>query len=126
MNTTMPSAPAARGTSPVRHPLRITHFRSLWVAATLSLFGDQFYLVALPWLVLQLTSSSLSLATIMMAAAVPQAVLMLTGGARKDRVAPRRILIATGLTRAALVATVGPLARSGGLQVRARYTAAVA
>src|SRR5262249_51657272 len=126
MNTTMSSAPAARGTSPVRHPLRITHFPNLWVAATLSLFGDQFYLVALPWLVLQLTSSSLSLATIMMAAAVPQAVLMLMGGALSDRVAPRRILIATGVTRAALVATVALLTGSGVLQVWHLYVLAFA
>jgi predicted MFS family arabinose efflux permease len=126
MRATMSSAPAALGTSPVRHPLRITHFRNLWVAATLSLFGDQFYLVALPWLVLQLTSSSLSLAAIMMAAAVPRAVLMLVGGALSDRVPPRRILIATGLTRAALVATVALLTGSGVIHVWHLYVLALA
>ena len=32
------------------HPLRIPHFRNLWLGATVSLLGDQFYLVALLWL----------------------------------------------------------------------------
>jgi MFS family permease len=126
MRATMSSAPAARGSSPVSHPLRIAHFRNLWIAATLSLFGDQFYLVALPWLVLQLTSSSLSLAVIMLAAAVPRAVLMLVGGALSDRLPPRRILIATGLTRAALVATVALLTGSGVIQVWHLYVLAFA
>jgi predicted MFS family arabinose efflux permease len=126
MRAIMSSAPTARGSSPVSHPLRIAHFRNLWIAATLSLFGDQFYLVALPWLVLQLTSSSLSLAAIMMAAAVPRAVLMLVGGALSDRLPPRRILIATGLTRAALVATVALLTGSGVIQVWHLYVLAFA
>ena len=122
----MSLAPAARGSSPVVHPLRIAHFRNLWIAATLSLFGDQFYLVALPWLVLQLSSSSLSLAAIMMAAAVPRAVLMLVGGALSDRLPPRTILIATGLTRAALVATVALLTESAVIQVWHLYVLAFA
>jgi MFS family permease len=122
----MSSAPASRASSPAGHPLRIPHFRNLWIAATLSLFGDQFYLVALPWLVLELTSSSLSLAAIMMAAAVPRAVLMLVGGALSDRVPPRRILIATGVTRAVLVATVAALTGSGVIQVWHLYVLAFA
>ena len=126
MRAIMSSAPVAPDSSPVSHPLRIAHFRNLWIAATLSLFGDQFYLVALPWLVLQLTSSSLSLAAIMMAAAVPRAVLILGGGALSDRIPPRRILIATGLTRAALVATVALLTGSGVIQVWHLYVLAFA
>jgi MFS family permease len=125
MGATMDSVPAAPG-STVSHPFRIAHFRNLWFAATLSLFGDQFYLVALPWLVLQLTSSSLSLAVIMLAAAVPRAVLMLVGGALTDRLPPRRILIATGLARAALVATVALLTGLGVIQVWHLYVLAFA
>src|SRR4029079_3447257 len=46
-------APAA----PV-HPLRNRSFVVWWLGATTSLLGDQFYLVALPWVVLQLTGSA--------------------------------------------------------------------
>src|SRR6202000_2660714 len=49
----------------------------------------QFYFVALPWLVLQLTGSSLVLGTITMTAAIPRAALMLVGGALSDRFSPR-------------------------------------
>jgi hypothetical protein len=103
MTTVLPAAATAG------HPLRIDHFRNLWLAATISLFGDQFYLVALPWLVLQLSSSSLTLATILMAAAVPRAVLMLVGGAVTDRWHPRAVLVCTGVARTVVVAAVAAL-----------------
>jgi len=98
-------APAKPG-----HPLRIAHFRNLWLGSAISLFGDQFYLVALPWLVLQRTGSSLALGTILMAAAVPRAVLMLAGGALTDRFSPRRVLMATASARSLLVAAIAVLA----------------
>jgi MFS family permease len=79
------------------------------LGATISLFGDQFYLVALPWLVLQLTGSSLALGTILMTAAVPRAVLMLMGGFAGDQWSPRRILIGTASARALLVAAIAAL-----------------
>src|SRR5215831_20502856 len=91
-------------------PLRIPYFRNFLIGGVISAFGDQFYLVALPWLVLQITGSSLALGTILMAAAVPRAVLMLAGGALSDRIAPRRIMLTTASTRTVVVAAVGVLA----------------
>ncbi|MGZ4778698.1 MAG: MFS transporter, partial [Thermoanaerobaculia bacterium] len=81
-----------------------SHFRNLWIGGAISAFGDQFYLVALPWLVLQLTGSNLAVGTVLMAAAIPRAVLMLGGGALSDRVAPRRIMMMTVSTRTLFVA----------------------
>ena len=49
----------------VVHPLRVPDFRRFWVGESISLIGDQFYLIALPWLVLQLTSSALTLGTML-------------------------------------------------------------
>ncbi len=91
------------------HPLRVRDFRLLWAGAAVSLFGDQFYLVALPWLVLQITGSGLALGTVLMSAAVPRAVFMLVGGAVTDRFSPRRIMIGTASARTVLVAAVGVL-----------------
>jgi MFS family permease len=108
------------------HPLWIGPFRNLWLGATISLFGDQFYLVALPWLVLHLSLSSLTLATVLMAAAVPRAVLMLVGGAVSDRVHPRTVLVATGLARAALVGAVAALTGLGVIRLWHLYVLAVA
>lgn len=99
-----PSASAAR-----RHLLATPHFRNLWVGATISLLGDQFYLVALPWLVLQLTGSSLVLGTVLMIAAIPRAALMLVGGAITDRFSARCVLISTATVRTFLVGAVAIL-----------------
>jgi hypothetical protein len=79
------------------------------VGSTVSLLGDQFYLVALPWLVLQLTGSSLALGTMLMTAGVPRAALMLIGGAVTDRFSPRRVMMTTAATRTVLVGTVAAL-----------------
>jgi MFS family permease len=85
------------------------YFRNLILGSTVSMFGDQFYLVALPWLVLQLTKSSVALGTILMAAAVPRAVLMLMGGAISDRTSPRKVLLLTAWTRTVFVAAIAAL-----------------
>jgi MFS family permease len=91
------------------HPLRLPYFRNLWIGSTVSLLGDQFYLVALPWLVLQLTGSSLVLGTVLTVAAVPRALLMFVGGAVTDRVSARTVLLATAAIRAILVGIVASL-----------------
>jgi hypothetical protein len=101
------SAPAPA--SKPRHPITLPHFRNLWLGATISLLGDQFYLVALPWLVLQLTGSSLALGAILMTAAIPRAALMLVGGAVTDRFSARRVLMTTAGTRTVLVGIVAAL-----------------
>jgi Transmembrane secretion effector len=95
--------------APKQHPLRNPGFRLLWAGNTVSWTGDQFYLVALPWLILQLTGSSIVLGTITMMAAIPRAALMLLGGAVTDRISPRRIMILTACARTVLVAAVSGL-----------------
>src|SRR4051812_3499184 len=99
--------PAPEAPSP--HPLRDSRFRRLWAGSAISLAGDQFYLVALPWVVLQLTGSALAMGTILMTAAIPRAVLMLMGGAIADRTSPRRVLLATAAGRTVAVGAVAVL-----------------
>jgi MFS family permease len=106
-----PESTAVPGSTPdparrVRHPLTLPHFRNLWIGVTISLLGDQFYLLALPWLALQLTGSSLMLGTILMTAAIPRAALMLVGGAVTDRFSARRVVTTTAAVRAVLVGAV--------------------
>src|SRR6266849_1821252 len=109
------SAPAPA--PPVRHPLTLPHFRNLWIGSAISLLGDQFYLVALPWLVLQLTGSSRALGAILMTAAIPRAALMLIGGAVTDRFSARRVLLSTAASRAVLVGAVAALVWMGRIQI---------
>src|SRR5258708_39717749 len=57
----------------VEHPLRNPNYRLWLIGGTISLPGDQFYLVALPWLVLHETSSAVVTRALMMARALPRA-----------------------------------------------------
>lgn len=114
-----------RQVKPRGSPLRIRNFRNLWLGSTVSLIGDQFYMVALPWLVLSLTGSSLALGTMMMAAALPRAVLMLMGGAVSDRFAPRNVMLVTTWARTFLVAVVAVLAWLQWVQLWQLYVVSV-
>src|SRR6185312_8557516 len=91
------------------HPLRNPFFRKWWIGASISVTGDQFYLVALPWVILQLTGSAVAMGSILMLAAVPRAVLMLLGGALSDRFSPRKIMMCTASARTLFVAAIGVL-----------------
>src|SRR6204780_5966464 len=95
--------------SDARHPLFNRDFRYLWIGNTISGSGDQFFLVALPWLILQLTGSGAVLGGIMMVGAIPRAALMLIGGAVTDRVSPRKIMILTAAVRGFLAGTLAAL-----------------
>jgi MFS family permease len=114
------SADAATLSAPA-HPLRDSRFCRLWAGSAVSLLGDQFYLVALPWVVYQLTGSAVAMATIMMAAAIPRAVLILVGGALSDRFSSRKIMITTALARGVLVAGIGVLLALHSLRVWQLY-----
>jgi hypothetical protein len=92
-------------------------FRKLWVANTLSLFGDFFSYIALAWLVLQLTGSSLALGTVLVVQAVPRAVLMVVGGALADRLSPRLTMLGSMGLRAVFVAPLAVLVLTGRVQM---------
>jgi MFS family permease len=92
-----------------RHSIFNREFRYLWIGNTISGGGDQFFLVALPWLILQLTGSGAVLGGIMMVEAIPRAALMLIGGAITDRISPRKIMIFTAASRTILVAALAAL-----------------
>ena len=93
----------------VEHPLRNPNYRLWLIGGTISLLGDQFYFVALPWLVLQQTGSAVAMGAIMMAGAIPRALLMLMGGAISDRMSARKIMIATATVRTICVTVIGIL-----------------
>ncbi|HEU4414568.1 MAG TPA: MFS transporter [Candidatus Angelobacter sp.] len=111
-----PDAPA-----PVVHPLRERNFRMLWAGSAISLAGDQFYLVALPWVVLQKTGSAVAVGTILMAVAIPRALLMLFGGALTDRVSARKIMMSTATARTVFVTVIGCLVWFHVLQIWELY-----
>jgi len=107
-------------------PLRHGPFLRWWIGASISLLGDQFYLVALPWVVLQLTGSGVAMGMVAMAAGIPRAVLMLLGGAVTDRSSPRRLLMVTATARTIFVAAIGLLLWLHALQLWHLYALAIA
>jgi MFS family permease len=84
-------------------------FRLLWLGQSVSILGDQFYLVALPWLVLSLTGSSVALGSILLTATVMRVAFQLVGGASSDMFSQRKMMIASSLVRAAVCAILTAL-----------------
>jgi MFS family permease len=81
--------------------LRNPSFLWLFGGGALSMLGDQFTLIALPWVVLKLTGDPLAMGTVLATMAVPRAVLMLVGGALIDLSSAKRVLLATKYANAA-------------------------
>jgi MFS family permease len=110
----------------IEHPLRNSNYRLWLIGGTISLLGDQFYMVALPWLVLQQTGSAVAMGAIMMAGGIPRALLMLMGGAVSDRMSARKIMIATAMARTICVTAIGVLVWLRVLRTWELYALAVA
>lgn len=90
-------------------PLSVRDFRLLWLGQGVSLFGDQFYLVALPWLALRMTGSGLALGTVLMAAGGARAAFQLLGGALSDRFSARSLMLISNIVRALATAAITAL-----------------
>jgi MFS family permease len=121
------AAPAASATQPkARNLLAKRDFRLLWLGQSISLLGDQFYLIALPWLALKLTGSGLALGTVLAVAGIPRAIFMLVGGALTDRFSPRRIMLISDFTRILLTAALTALVLFDAAQFWMLYLFAIA
>ncbi len=88
--------------------LREAHFRNFWLGQTISLFGDQVTLIALPLAaVVVLDASPAEMGYLGAAGLMPHLLFSLPAGVWLDRVrSRRRVMIAADLARAVLVATV--------------------
>jgi len=68
-------------TSPRAALLRDPNFAWLMSGSVMSALGDQFTMIALPWLVLKLTGDPVALGMVVALMGMPRAVLILFGGA---------------------------------------------
>lgn len=105
--------------------LRSRSYQLLWGAQFASLLAGFFNYVAVAWLALQLTGSSLAVGSVLAAASVPMAVLMLIGGAASDRFSARTTMLAAGLIRAAVVAALAVLMLTASVQFWHLFVAGV-
>ena len=112
------SATSGRMSGSFVAPLRVANFRRLLAGQTISRLGDQFYFVAIPWLVLHVTRAPLALSLVLGASAVTLGLFTLVGGVLADRFGPRalmlgsdtaRLLIMVALTAVAVFVPVPPL-----------------
>jgi MFS family permease len=101
----------------ILRPLAERDFRLVWAGQAISLLGDQFHFIALAWLVLDLTGSGLALGTVLMAAAIPRAVLIVVGGALADRFPPRRMMLISDIARGVTVGLLAGLVLSGSAEL---------
>jgi MFS family permease len=108
MNKNNGDKPSPRGAL-----LRDPNFTWLMSGGVISALGDQFTMIALPWLVLQLTRDPLALGMMVALLGVPRAVLILFGGALVDRHSPKRILMLTKHVNTVLLGVLAALVLSG-------------
>ncbi len=90
--------------------LRHRDFRLLWVGQAVSLMGDGIYLVAIAWLVYDLSNDPGALAIVGFAWTLPQVAGLLLAGVLSDRFERRRLLVIADVVRFVAIGTIAALA----------------
>jgi MFS family permease len=103
--------------SPIARVMSVRDFRLLFSGSLVSLIGDQFALIATPWLVLKLTDDPLALGTVLALEGIPRAVFMLFGGVITDHLSPRLVMLIANIIRFTLTAVMAFLVFSGFVQL---------
>src|SRR5215813_10825940 len=119
-------AKATPAEKPERGPMAVRNFRLLWSGETISLLGDQFYMLALSWLIIQLTGSGIAVGTVLMAGGIPRVLFMLVGGVMTDRMSPRTMMIVSNAVRGILTVILTLLVLTSTVQLWMLYVLAVA
>ena len=107
--------------SPIKKVFRNHNFIMLWAGQGTSILGDQFEMIAAPWLVLKLTNDPLALGTVLALTSIPRALFMLLGGAITDRFSSRKIMLISDAIRMVLMAAMAILVFTGGIQTWMLY-----
>jgi len=89
---------------PARGFIRDRNFLWMLAGGITSMLGDQFTLVALPWLVLQMSHDTLTLGIVLALLGIPRALFMLIGGAVVDRYDPKSVMMITKYINTVLLA----------------------
>lgn len=111
--------------NPMARVMSIRDFRLLFAGATISLLGDQFALIATPWLTLQLTGDPLALGIVLALEGFPRALFMLLGGAVTDRLSPRMVMLVSDFIRLALTGLMALAIFTGSVQMWMVYVFAL-
>lgn len=109
----MTGAVAQKQGNPMARVMSLRDFRLLFAGSATSLLGDQFALIATPWLVLKLTNDPLALGTVLALEGLPRAFFMLFGGAITDRLSPRLMMLIANIIRFFLTALMAFVVLTG-------------
>jgi MFS family permease len=101
----------------VLRALRHRDFRLLWSAQAVSMAGDGIYLVAIAWLVYDISNRPSALAIVGFAWTLPQVAGLLLAGVLSDRFERRRLLVIADLIRCAAIGAIAALAYAGTAEI---------
>jgi MFS family permease len=107
--------------NPVLRVMASRDFRFLFSGSAASLLGDQFALIATPWLVLQFTGDPLVLGIVLALEGIPRAAFMLLGGAITDRLSPRLIMLIADVLRFGLTGMMALIVFTDNIQIWMLY-----
>ena len=107
--------------NPMARIFSLRDFRLLFAGSSTSLLGDQFALIATPWLVLKLTGDPLALGIVLALEGIPRALFMLVGGAITDRLSPRLVMLISDVVRLILTGLMAFVVFSGLVQMWMLY-----
>ncbi|MFZ6656050.1 MFS transporter [Undibacterium sp. TJN19] len=102
-----------------------SNFRWMIGGGAISMLGDQFTLIALPWLVLKMTGDTLILGMVLALISVPRALFILIGGALVDRYSPKTVMMQTKYINTILLGILSALIFAGRLELWMVYTLAL-
>jgi MFS family permease len=97
--------------------LKIRDFRNVFLAQSISVFGDGITPVALTFAVLGLTGSATDLGLVLAAQSLPLAALALVGGVWADRLPRAALMVTSDLVRAAVQITGAILLLTGAAHI---------
>jgi MFS family permease len=103
--------------NPMRRVMGLRDFRLLFAGTGLSLLGDQFALIATPWLVLQLTDDPMKLGLVLALEGLSRAAFLLIGGVITDRISPRLTMLFADVLRLLLVSCMAAVVLAGTVQL---------
>ena len=97
--------------------LHLRDFRNVFLAQSVSVFGDGITPVALTWAVFKLKGSGTDLGLVLAAQSIPLVLLALVGGVWADRVPRAALMVGSDLIRAAVQITAAVLLLTGTAQI---------
>jgi MFS family permease len=97
--------------------LRHRDFRLLWTGQAVSLIGDGIYLVAIAWLVYDISNKPGALAIVGVAWTLPQVAGLLVAGVLSDRFERRRLLVIADVVRCAAIGAIAALTYADAIEL---------